>query len=699
MRLLQLKHIGAVLLLSFSLTTISAQDHEEPEAITRELEELVVTGERAWIEGNKAVFVPTKSEKNLSDSPATLVERMNIPLVIVDRGTIKNLRGQGIPVYINGEPATDIDLQTFWPKQTYRVEYIDHPKDPRFRGADAVLNFVMTEYSMGGVTKASASQTIPNDGRYNVSSKLVYRKMTFGALVGGGYSRDHSTSYTGEENYNDVWYEGEFYDNIKRKSDGHSWKRQENMDAAFNTRYSAGNLRITHSAGLKWDRNPGSGSESTDEWSPELFKSDHSHTTNTGRSISPQFAGDYLYWTDKTGLAGRWTYSHSHNNASSMSRFVEPDAVDNATREDVNSLKARLAVSQKITQSFTMWVVLNSSMDWFSTQYMGTASLVQRQWRGSSDASLSFQWSMHDKLYISFDPGIIVDYWHIYEQSTHSHVSPKAELNLYYSPGTKFNMSAFVSYLNHAPSAAQAGDVTIRQNELNWLASSPDLKNSSLWMTDLSLTWLPVREFNMSASLGYKRAENDIIHIYEAAPRDMGGVIKTFGNARPMDHYSLDLFLTGRLFDNKLQMQLQPVFHYTKARGEYYSKLFWFRMRGNISYTIGNFSINAYYGGPQKSLTQGGMTSEWSQGAIDLGVTYGNGNIYVRAGVSDIFHRHGKQSANTCAGMFSSLNDSFSTGRRVDLSVSYTFGYGKKVDRNIDIYGPADAKKGSLGTE
>ncbi len=71
-------------------------------------------------------------------------------------------------------------------------------------------------------------------------------------------------------------------------------------------------------------------------------------------------------------------------------------------------------------------------------------------------------------------------------------------------------------------------------------------------------------------------------------------------------------------------------------------------MRGNVSYTIGNFSINAYYGGPQKSLTQGGMTSEWSQGAIDLGVTYGNGDIYVRAGVSDIFHRHGKQSANTC---------------------------------------------------
>ncbi len=49
--------------------------------------------------------------------------------------------------------------------------------------------------------------------------------------------------------------------------------------------------------------------------------------------------------------------------------------------------------------------------------------------------------------------------------------------------------------------------------------------------------------------------------------------------------------------------------------------------------------------------------------------------------------------------MFSSLNDSFSIGRRVDLSVSYTFGYGKKVDRNIDIYGPADAKKGSLSTE
>lgn len=191
-------------------------------AVSHELEEVVVVGERSWIEGNKAIFIPTKQEKNLATDPATLVQRMGIPTVIVDGGVIKNLRGEAVPVFINGEPADDIDISTFWAKHTYRVEYIDHPTDPKFRGQTCAINIIMTEYELGGVTKINADQTIPGGGDYNVASKLVFKKMTYGLFAGGGYKRNHSQTTAGEENYNGIYYNNTLYDNIKREYEGHT---------------------------------------------------------------------------------------------------------------------------------------------------------------------------------------------------------------------------------------------------------------------------------------------------------------------------------------------------------------------------------------------------------------------------------------------------------------------------------------------
>lgn len=45
------------------------------------------------------------------------------------------------------------------------------------------------------------------------------------------------------------------------------------------------------------------------------------------------------------------------------------------------------------------------------------------------------------------------------------------------------------------------------------------------------------------------------------------------------------------------------------------------------------------------------------------------------------------------------MNQSYNRGRSFNISVNYTFGYGKKVDRNIEISGPSEGKSGALGSE
>lgn len=694
-----MRHIFTLLAVGLPAFVFAAVENADSVAVSHELEEVVVTGERAWIEGNKAVFVPTRHEKNLATSPATLVERMNIPTVIVNNGVITTLRGKGVPIYINGVEATDIDLETFWPKQTYRVEYIDHPTDPVYKGAEAVLNFVMTEYEVGGVTKANAMQTFPNEGRYSLSSKLVYKKMTYGVLVGGDYSRDHSDSYTGEESYQGVWYDGALHDAIKRSMRGHAWSRSENVDVALNARYLTDNVRITHSAGLKWNRNPGSGSESSDSWSPSLFVGDRYEGSDNSRSLSPSLSGNYAWWNAKMSVVGAWNYSHSHNNRSSLSCMGESGDIANGTREDVNSLGASLGGSYQLRPRMAVWLQLQTSMDWYTTRYTGSADMEQRQWRGGSRANLSFRWGINDKFFVNCDPGLTLDYWRVHGHESHTRVSPKAELNLMYAPGTKVNMMAYVAYFNHAPSAGQSGDVTIRQDELNWISSNPDLGNAHTWLTGMHVMWLPLRWLRATAILHYDRHDNEFMTIYKAAPPQMGGVLRTYANARPRDSYGLDLILGGNLFGNRLDFHLQPVFQYSKTRGEYATDLFWFRMRGSAGLNLGNFRLGAWYGGAEKYLADGGMTCSWHGADYGLDLTYGNGDIYVDLGVANIFNPHRESWRKVHTQVYEYRREGLSKGFNVSLRLTYTFGYGKKVDRNIDITGPEDAKSGALGYE
>lgn len=155
------------------------------------LEEVVIQAERGWIEKGVINVIPTKNEKKLSTSPATLIKAMHLPFLEEKDGIIVTPGGETAVVFINGIRAEGIDIATFWPKEVKRVECIPNPTDPRYEGVRYAVNFIMPEYEAGGVTKVSLFQRVPNNGFYELSSKLVYKKMTYGAMLRGRYERDH----------------------------------------------------------------------------------------------------------------------------------------------------------------------------------------------------------------------------------------------------------------------------------------------------------------------------------------------------------------------------------------------------------------------------------------------------------------------------------------------------------------------------
>lgn len=154
---------------------------------SKQLSGVEVMGEREWIENGIINCIPTKAEKRLSNSPASLIKTMHLTYLKEKDGGIVNLMGEVVPVFINGKRASQIDLETFWPKEVKRVQYLEHPADPRYEGASAVVNFIMPEYKVGGVTRVNLFQRFPNNGYYTAASKLVRNNWTYGLMVRGNY--------------------------------------------------------------------------------------------------------------------------------------------------------------------------------------------------------------------------------------------------------------------------------------------------------------------------------------------------------------------------------------------------------------------------------------------------------------------------------------------------------------------------------
>ena len=160
-----MRHISVLTAIIFHFICICAyaqsENHiteSENDVKTTTLQELVVTSDYAWVDGEKFVFVPRKNEKNLATDAISLIENMHIPVLYVDKGNIKSRTGGSVSIFINGVPADDMDMSTFWPKNALRVEFMESSPDPKFEGKHNILNFIMKDYALGGLTKLRGRQ-------------------------------------------------------------------------------------------------------------------------------------------------------------------------------------------------------------------------------------------------------------------------------------------------------------------------------------------------------------------------------------------------------------------------------------------------------------------------------------------------------------------------------------------------------------
>lgn len=150
--------------------TVSSQD----------LQEIVVEAPKVVRKADMDVYYPSKSAVDNSKNGLQLLGNLMIPALSVTEalGTIQSA-GQSVQVRINGREASIDQVRSLLPETIKRVEWIDNP-GLRYNGANYVLNFIVSNPTVGGSVMANAMPALNQAwGNYMTNVKFNSGKSQF----------------------------------------------------------------------------------------------------------------------------------------------------------------------------------------------------------------------------------------------------------------------------------------------------------------------------------------------------------------------------------------------------------------------------------------------------------------------------------------------------------------------------------------
>ena len=652
-----------------------------------QLQELVVKSESRWYDGNKLICIPTKKERNLSNSPSTLIERMMIPGLRVIDGSVSNANGQPVQYFINGVRAEGTDLAVFRTKDVLRVEYITNPDDPKFEGASAVVNFIMQEYEVGGVTKLNGWQIIPNMGKYNAASKLNYKAMTYAVMFNSFYRTNRqSKPTTGVEEYKDLWHDGVFYPSISRDFVQNDANKTQDYNIGANIRYLSKKVLVSHNVALKWSRNPENNIYYGETWAPNLFDAFSSNSIGSSRSFTPEVTGKYMYQpNDKLTLLLAPGYSYTRNSRHFSFATGDKKPTRNDITEDAHSARWQAQATFQPDRKWMFMFDFSGNDNIYNVAYSGTSSQHQKLNIFNSSVSIMAAWRPKDNFDVYLNPGI-----GIYRSSQKGHdavttITPSYDLNISWTPANKLSFGLFHYMRSYNPAVSHITDTRIQTSNLMWLEGNPNLKDYQLISSNLNVTWIASEHYSITGTLLHNFMNRWIVHNYAPASPEDGGLVDFSSNGASTNVVNISANLNISLLNRKLYIQLMPVYAYENANGIYKNHLhdFW----GNVSagYTVGNCQFSVSYRSPTKNLRESGAGFMKRSDSLSFGFMYGIEDFYISVSGDNLLNKYQHTEREYTSPYYTKRWDEYVRGRSVSISMSYVFGYGKKVSKNIEV--------------
>lgn len=681
-----------------SYVSATAQTETPDSVKTHNLGEVVVEARNQRLGAEVSTYTPTSKQKSASQTATDLLNRMAIPQIKISANDdITDLAGKSVDIFIDFLPASKDDLQGMRMQDVRKVEYYDFPSDPRFQGKAHVVNFVMQKYEYGGYIKAHGWENTSNAGQISLYSKLQYKRMTFDIAAGYFYLNQKHTGGDVYETFRLSQTDGSVSTFERNSIQGYGKWRKEQYWPTFKALYSSDKITIQNVIGASFDHSPSNNSSGYIEYLSAVSDRIDYSRSSSNRVNSLSYNG---YWNfilnDKNTITFSPRYSYSHTNTSSLYAEGNSEGYYNAAKDNSHQFSGNLTYKH----SFGKWGSLNAMFQTIitsnRTDYFGTAT--------SSDNAHTYrvgpgiQYSLtKNKIYGMVGFGYHWDRQEYLDYKDDS-AAPWIDFSLQYSPNDRHSVRGEFHHMKSIPSSSYRSSAIIQSNPLMSYTGNPNLVSYSSYDAGLNYSFIPNNILSLSAFASTWIVDNR--YVYDYVPTETG-ILRTI--RQPGGGYSqwtYGAYATLRLFDRKLQLTAQLTGR-SVHNGEPYNL-----DKTNIScsfmaiYYLDKWNFSGLYSSPQ-GYPDGCMVGTWmkTKSFYRISAGWSNSSWNVQLQFSNFARWNWKSDKSIMhSRYYDRIEQTYSINNHAlaRLSVTYTFGFGKKIKRGNEASQVSGVNSGIL---
>ena len=673
------------------LFPLGAKCQELDSIASEKLPEIVVKAQMQHTDASSSTYTPTTRQKTSAQNAIDLLRQLAIPQIninLVDNA-VTTPSGQNVAVYINYIPASAEEIEGLLTSDVRRVEYLDFPTDPRFQGNEHVVNFIMQQYEYGGYTKALINENFlvgKLSSRASIYSKFAYKRMTYDLYAGAS---NHDIKHTGASIIGDYILEntdGEPYHITRNEIFNNSHYKYNQYPVTFRAIYDSDNVQIANTVGFNFDQSPAAETSGCLSYKPAKTEEYSYNRCEPYTSRYLVWSGNYYFILPRNfHLSVSPGINYGHTNNTYLYQTSGTDVIVNESKENVWQFRGSATLYKKFTDRqngfFRAWYgSISNDVSYFGSSpydndfldtYAGAAlgyNISNNKWNISTDVAL--QWEKNK----------------INDQSV-SEIYPLLNVSAGFSPSQKHSLRAYFHFGANYPGASEKTPNTLQQNELMYYTGNPELGLSRQVTFNLSYNWMPSNKFSVLAFAQYFGEYNLYVPIYKPYNNGMA-LLRKFETDGDYNRTQIGMSFNYKLLNGNLQFAASPSISFYRMTGLFDIERNPFSCNVSATYYLGNF----YF---QTSYQTGSLTVQGNHGVIykdrdfyQIIAGWSRANWNIRVSAMNLFRNDWLCATNTLSTPLYS-ETRFANGnnfhRRLNLSIIYTFGYGKKVQRGNEV--------------
>lgn len=694
---------GIILFVSliFSVTAISVNINDQTlqqiinsndSVQFKELDEFIVVSQSQRTEAGGLVFLPTKRQKEIAQDGYDLLRHLAIPQISVNptEDNVTTITGGDVMIFINGQKASYYELKSLKTGDVLRVDFLDFPSDPKFGGAQHVLNFIVKTPLSGGYTRILASSQFLNKiaAGTNVFSKFAFKRMVYDMFVGYDYYNTHHTGYSSIEKYSLVDNDSKPYEIVRQSENDYTRKHTWSLPLSFRAIYQSDKFQASNQLSFTFSETPMSLTEGFLKFSSGEVE-DYTHRTSYS-SINSMAGWNGVYdfnFEDgySMSLNSNLLYIHNDSYNTYSSTIKGFDSIVTDANELVSVFDLNAAAKKQFSDKHS--VLLKAMFKYYNNkiEYTGSSVSDTRQFETTSRIGVAYELNLPINLMLHIEAGTN---WQKSKNSDVKHclLTPYATLFASYAPASAHQFNLSLNYLSLILPEYMKTSTVLQSNELMFITGNPNLKPFPQFNGNFTYTWLPRNNFYLTGMIYFSEAFNSPVTVYShlnagnallRSFTDDGNYMYQFYGIKltykPIDHLQIELGAFYKSIKDKCKSGRSINNLTSAARISYYFNKFYIVAAGSLAsknYEPMDNSID-------KTPANYSFTGGWSNGAMN-----------VKVSAENIFSGSWKSiTSNTLLPLYSNnkINYDGLVHRSISLSVSYTFGYGNKIARVNEI--------------